>query len=56
MEVYSNTIPPQKTGKILNRQPNLKQLETEEQRKHQNQQKVRNNKDMKKAIVKINKT
>ena len=35
-EVYSNTIPPQKTGKILNRQPNLKQLETEEQRKHQN--------------------
>ena len=36
MEVFSNTILPQETGKILNRQPNLKQLEKEEQRKTQN--------------------
>ena len=33
-EVYSNTILPQETRKILNRQPNLhlKQLEKEEQK------------------------
>ena len=39
-EVYSNTILPQETRKILNRQPNLhlKQLEKEEEQ----QQKIQN--------------
>ena len=64
-EVYDNTILPQETRKTSNRQHNLhlKQLEKEEQ----NPQKIRrkeiiktreeiNEKEMKEAIVKINKT
>ena len=47
MEVYSNTILPQKTRKTLNRKPNFtpKNLEKEEEKQQQNQQKERNHKD-----------
>ena len=49
-EVYSNTILPQETRKISNRQPNFtpKTTEKEEQNKTKNQQKERNHKDLSK--------
>ena len=43
-EVYSNTILPQETRNISNKQPNLKQLENKEQ-KTLKSQKERNHKD-----------
>ena len=65
-EVHSNTILPQETRKILNRQPNftLKQLEKEEQKapkisRRKEIIKIKaeiNEKEMKETIVKINKT
>ena len=46
-EVYSNTILPQETRKISNKQPNLAPKGTRERRKNkmQSQQKERNHKD-----------
>ena len=65
-EVYSNTILPQETGKISNKQSNLtpKELEKEEQTKPKVSRrkeiiKIRseiNEKEMKETIAKINKT
>ena len=64
-EVYSNTILPQETRKISNRQPNFTPETTRKRRtpKPQNQQKERNHKDKsrnklrerKETIVKIKK-
>ena len=65
-EVYSNTILPQETRNISNKQPNLilKQLEKEKQKKHKvsrrkeiiNIRSEINEKEMKETIAKINKT
>ena len=64
-EVYSNTILPQETRKISNKQPNLhlKQLEKDEQKekviKRKEIIKIRseiNEKEMKEMIAKMNKT
>ena len=68
-EVYSNTILPQETRNISNKQPNLhlKQLEREEQQQQKKTKvsrrkdiiKIRseiNEKEMKETIAKINKT
>ena len=65
-EVYSNTILPQETRNISNKQPNLnlKQLEKEEQKipkvsRRKEIIKIRseiNEKEMKETIAKINKT
>ena len=65
-EVYSNTIPPQETRKISNRQPNFTPKTTIKRRRKKTQVstskeiiKIRaeiNEKEMKETIVKINKT
>ena len=46
-EVYSNSISPQETRKISNKQPNLhlKQLEKAKQKEKESYQKERNHKD-----------
>ena len=66
-EVYSNTILPQETRKISNRQPNFTP-KTEEEQQQQKKPKISrrkkiikiqaeiNEKEMKEKIVKINKT
>ena len=64
-EVYSNTILPQETGKISNRQPNFtpettgktkKKIKIIRRKKIIKIQAEINEKEMKEAIVKINKT
>ena len=54
-KVYSNTILPQETRKILNRQPNFTPKTTGKRtKKCQNQQKERNHKDLSKNKGKRN--